>query len=538
MTKREPDPWLVLGTLLLGLFVMGVGSTSVNTAVPSISDDLGATFDQLLWVINIYTLVLAVLVITAGRLGDLYGPKRLFIIGMTVFTAASIACGLAQTPVQLIAARFVQAIGGALVSPQSLSMISKVFPPERRGAAMGVWGATAGAAVAIGPSIGGLIVSAWGWRWIFLVNVPICLLAIVLAAVVIPSVGEVKQRRLDLVGSALASAALFLITYGLIEGKTHDWGTVWGPVTIPMVIGAGLVALVAFIVVERGRQDREPLLPLVILRDRNFSVMAVVTITLVGGVGAMLLLLSIYLQSALGLTAFAAGLVMAIAPAVSIAVSPISGRMTDKHGGKPVLIVGLVLFAAGLLHLVVTAEAHSSWWNLLPGLILVGVAMGVTFAPPLTIAMHDIDPSVAGAASGTLNTIRQFGATIGAAAVGALAQSQLAGSLRDSAAGQAAALEPRLREPFLGAMADAADGGLRVGRGDLAIDVPPGLSDSSVDALRAAAQSAFETGMASAVRATFLLPACLLVLSILLMTLVRRPRPAPEPLPTQPAAVR
>lgn len=538
MTKREYDPWVVLGTLLLGMFVMAVGSTSVNTAVPAISDDIGATFDQLLWVINIYTLVLAVLVITAGRLGDLYGPKRLFIVGLTVFTAASVACGLAQSPTQLIAARFVQAIGGALVSPQSLSMISKVFPPEKRGAALGVWGATAGAAVAIGPSLGGLIVSAWGWRWIFLVNVPICLIAVVLAAVVIPSLGQVRKRRLDVLGSALATAALFLITYGLIEGKTHDWGAVWGPVTIPMVIGLGLVALVAFVHVERGRQDREPLLPLAILRDRNFSLMAAVTITLVGGVGAMLLLLSIYLQSALSLTAVAAGLIMAIAPAVSIAIAPVSGRLTDKVGGKPVLIVGLVLFAAGLLSIVVTARAHTEWWNLLPGLVLVGVAMGVTFAPPLVIAMHDIDPAVAGAASGTLNTIRQFGAAIGAAAVGALAQSQLAASLRDSAAGQADALAPALREPFLDAMTRAADGGLHVGRGDLAIDVPPGLPETSVEALRAAAQSAFETGMASAVRATFLLPAGLLVLSIVLMTFVRRATSAPEPLPAQPSAVR
>lgn len=538
MTKREHDPWVVLGTLLLGMFVMAVGSTSVNTAVPAISDDIGATFDQLLWVINIYTLVLAVLVITAGRLGDLYGPKRLFIVGLTVFTVASVACGLAQSPTQLIAARFVQAVGGALVSPQSLSMISKVFPPEKRGAALGIWGATAGAAVAIGPSLGGLIVSAWGWRWIFLVNVPICLFAVVLAAVVIPSLGEVRKRRLDLLGSALATAALFLITYGLIEGKTHHWGPVWGPVTIPMVIGLGLVALAAFVHVERGRQDREPLLPLAILRDRNFSLMAAVTITLVGGVGAMLLLLSIYLQSALSLSAVAAGLIMAIAPAVSIAVAPLSGRLSDKVGGKPVLLVGLVLFAAGLLSIVMTAQAHTDWWNLLPGLVLVGVAMGVTFAPPLVIAMHDIDPAVAGAASGTLNTIRQFGAAIGAAAVGALAQSQLASSLRDSAAGQAEVLALPLREPFLDAMTRAADGGLHVGRGDLAIDVPPGLPETSAEALRAAAQSAFEIGMASAVRATFLLPAGLLVLSIVLMTFVRRAASAPEPLPAQPSAVR
>jgi EmrB/QacA subfamily drug resistance transporter len=519
--KKPGGPWPVLYTLLLGLFVMGVSSTSVNTAIPAISEDLGATFDEVLWTVNIYTLVLAVLVITAGRLGDLYGPKRLFIAGLTLFSCASVACGLSQTPTQLILARAVQGIGGALVSPQSLSMISKVFPPERRGRAMGVWGATAGAAVAIGPSLGGLVVSAWGWRWIFLVNVPVCVLAVVLAAVLIPAVGGGRRRRLDLLGSLVAGIALFLLMFGLIEGQNYGWGAVWGPVSIPVLLVAGALLLGLFVVVERGRQDAEPLLPFAIVRDRNFSLMAAVTITLVGAVGAMLLLLSVYLQAALGLSAFTAGLVMAVAPAVSIVVAPASGRLTDRLGGKPVLVTGLVLFAAGLLDIVVVADVDTSWPDLLPGLVIVGVAMGVTFAPPLTIAMYRIDKAIAGAAAGTLNTIRQFGATVGAAVVGALIQARLAISVRDAAAEQADALAAPLREPFLSAVSRTTEGGLEVGTGRFGITVPSGLSEQAAATLRQAADSAFDAGLTNAVRATFLLPAALLLVSILLTLAVR-----------------
>jgi MFS family permease len=233
-----------------------------------------------------------------------------------------------------------------------------------------------------------------------------------------------------------------------------------------------------------------------------------------------LLLLSVYLQSALGMSALAAGLVMAVAPTVSIAVAPAAGRLTDRLGGKPMLITGLVLFAAGLLHIVLVASVDTKWWELLPGLVIVGVAMGVTFAPPLTLAMYNIDKEVAGAASGTLNTIRQFGATIGAAVVGAVIQARLAISVGDAAAEQARSLDPSLRETFRGAVTRAIDSGLEIGHAD--IPMPQGLSGSAAAALRHAADSAFEAGLTSAVRATFLLPAGLLVLSIVLTSAVRR----------------
>jgi EmrB/QacA subfamily drug resistance transporter len=526
------SPWVVLYTLMLGLFVTGVSSTSVNTAIPAVGTGLDASFDQLLWVVNSYTLVLAAVVITAGRLGDLYGPRRLYVTGLVVFAAGSVAAGLAQSPTALIAARLVQAVGGALVSPQSLSMISKIFPPERRGRAMGVWGSVAGLAVALGPSLGGLIVSGWGWRWVFLVNVPVCLATAVLALVLVPEVAGGRRRRLDLLGSLVAGVALFLVSYGLIEGESHDWGPVWGPVPVAVVIGAGVVLLGVFARVERGRQDREPLLPFAIVRDRNFALMALVTVTLVGAVGAMLLLLSILLQSGLGLAAVSAGLVIAIAPVVSSAVAPVTGRLTDRFGGKYLLVAGLLLFAVGLGQLALVAGPGAGWWDLLPGLVVIGVAMGVVFAPPLAIAMHDVDPATAGAASGALNTIRNFGATVAAAVVGAVVQSRLGVALRDAADSQAAALDAALREPLLDGVARASAGGLEVGPDQFRIPVPAGTSEAGAEALRAAADAVFRTGLTDAVRVTFLVPAALLVVSVLLTLAVReRPRTPAEPAP-------
>ncbi|HWH01497.1 MAG TPA: MFS transporter [Pilimelia sp.] len=530
MTRRA-SPWLALASLALGAFMIGVSTTSMNTALPAIGTGLDATFDELLWALNVYSLVLAAFMITAGRMGDLYGQKRLYLLGLAVFALASVACGLAQSPGQLIAARVGQGIGGALLSPQTLSMISWIFPPERRGAANGVWGAVAGIAVAAGPGLGGLVVTALGWRWVFLLNVPICVLTAVCAALLIPRLGGGRRHRLDLAGAALATVGLFLVTYGLLEGQSHDWGPVWGPVPIPAVVGAGVVVLGVFVVVERGRQEREPLLPYAILADRNFSLMGVVTVTLVAAVGAMLLLLSIYLQSALGMSALAAGLVMAVAPAVSTGIAPVAGRLTDRLGGKYVLVVGLALFAAGLVQVLAVARADGSWLDLLPGLVVVGVAMGVTFAPPPTIAMYGIAPSLAGAASGTLNTIRMFGATIGAAAVGAVVQARLETSVRAEAAARAAQLAPELREPFVAGIARASAGGVEIDRQRFVAEVAAGLPDVAAAALREAADEVFRAGLTGAVRTTLLVPAALLLASVVITLAVRHRPPAPVAAP-------
>ncbi|HET8631686.1 MAG TPA: MFS transporter, partial [Thermomicrobiales bacterium] len=238
--RARVNPWAVLAVLCLGLFMTLLDLTIVNIAIPSIIDGLAATLDQILWVLNAYSLVFAVLLITSGRLGDLLGPRNLFAGGLAVFTAASALSGLAHDPTQLILARAAQGLGAALMSPQSLPLITSLFPPERRGAAFGMTGALGGLAVVAGPTLGGLIVTHWGWRWIFYVNLPVGILTLALALLVIPDLRPGRQHRLDLPGVALATTGLFGLVFGLIEGQRYDWGTVWSFVTITAIIGAGV----------------------------------------------------------------------------------------------------------------------------------------------------------------------------------------------------------------------------------------------------------------------------------------------------------
>ena len=241
MRKLRGNPWAVLVVISLGFFMTLLDLTIVNIAIPSMITKLHASFDDVLWVINAYALVLAVLVITGGRLGDLIGPRTMFAAGVTVFTAASAACGLAPSPGWLIAFRAVQGVGAAMLMPQTLAIITMIFPPERRGAAFGVWGAVAGAATIAGPTLGGLLITALDWRWIFYVNVPIGAIVLALTGVLIPRLHPGRKHRMDYLGVVLASAALLAICYGLVEGQTYNWGKITSFISIPLVLGAGVV---------------------------------------------------------------------------------------------------------------------------------------------------------------------------------------------------------------------------------------------------------------------------------------------------------
>src|SRR6201993_3721443 len=230
--------------------------TIVNIAIPNLITNLHASLDDVLWVINAYALVLAVLVITAGRLGDLIGPRIMFMGGVGVFTVASAACGLAPNPGWLIGFRAVQGLGAAMLMPQTLTIITMTFPPERRGAAFGIWGAVAGLATIAGPTLGGLLVTAFDWRWIFFVNLPIGVAVLAVTPLIIPPVRPGRRHRFDVLGVTLASLALLAICYGLVEGQRYDWGTIHGILSIPLVIGVGVVLLAVFVLVQKLRQDR------------------------------------------------------------------------------------------------------------------------------------------------------------------------------------------------------------------------------------------------------------------------------------------
>jgi EmrB/QacA subfamily drug resistance transporter len=522
--KREFGPWLVLSALLTGSALGLMDSTITNVAVPSLIHDLDARVDQILWVGNGYLLGYAALVVTAGRLGDLFSQKRLFLIGVGLFMLSSVACATAQSADFFIAARVIQGCSAALFGPQSMAIITHIFPAEKRGAAFGVWGAVAGISVAAGPTLGGLCVSTLGWRWVFGINVVIGAVAIAFAAVVVPNTTFGRRRRLDLAGAAWLSIGLALLVYGLLEGNSHGWGRVIGPVTAPMVLAAGVVAMGALVVVERRRQDREPMLPFAMLRNRNFVLTLAAACGLALSVSSMLFLTLLNLQLSLGMAVLVAGLTVATAPAVSVVLSPISGRLTDRYGGKYVLFLGMLILAGGLVLLASAERIGSTWYDMLPGLVTVGVGMGVTFAPPVTMAMSDVPPERTGIASGFFNIARMSGSLIGSASVGALLQARLVPALSASANRVAGALPNGVAQRFVAGFANASTGNLQAQH-----FVVPGVPLSL-------AEQALQDGLADAIRWTYALPVVVLVVgavAVLGFKVIPKPAPKPESQPEQ-----
>src|ERR1700694_4000527 len=271
IARLRENPWATVMVVCLGFFMIMLDTTIVYVATPSMLTGLHASIDEVLWVFNGYLLAYAVLLITAGRLGDVFGPRNLFAVGLVVFTVASAACGLSHDAAQLIAARVVQGIGGALLAPQSLTILTAPFPAARRGAALGIWGAVVGLSTVAGPTLGGLIVTYLDWPWIFFLNVPVGIVAVVATLLIVPDLRPGTSHSFDVIGTLLASVGLFLLVFGLIEGQKYSWGTVGGPITIPAILVAGGVVLAVFLVWEAFQE--EPLVPLRLFRNRDFSLM-------------------------------------------------------------------------------------------------------------------------------------------------------------------------------------------------------------------------------------------------------------------------
>jgi EmrB/QacA subfamily drug resistance transporter len=505
MMKLRGNPWAVLVVVSLGFFMTLLDLTIVNIAIPNMILKLHATLDDVLWVLNAYALVLSVLVITAGRLGDLLGPRTMFVAGITVFTAASAACGFAPGPGWLIAFRAVQGLGAAMLMPQTLALVTMVFPPERRGAAFGIWGAVAGLATIAGPTLGGLLVTAFDWRWIFFVNLPIGIAVLAVTPLIVPALRPGRSHRLDLVGVVLASLALLGICYGLVEGQRYNWGTIASFVSIPLVIAAGVVLLGVFLVVQKLGQAGEPLIPFALFKDRNFSLMNLVSGTLSVGMLGIFLPFTIYLQDALGFSALKAGLTMAPSSLVMIFIAPFVGRLTDKIGGKYILMSGLTLFAVGMGWAVLVAGPASSWQDFLAPLIVAGIGMGATFAPMTTTAMRRVQPQLAGAASGVLNTVRQVGSVIGTASVGALLENRLVASLTSQATIRSAGLPAHVRTTFIAGFRQAASSGL-IGGAPGGSAARRGIPPTLAAELRRLGAEVFSHGYVLAMRWTMVLP--------------------------------
>jgi EmrB/QacA subfamily drug resistance transporter len=546
MIKLRSNPWAVLTVLCLGFFMVLLDLTIVNIAIPSMVDGLKASLDQVLWVLNAYTLTYAVLLITAGRLGDRFGQRTLFATGLAVFTLASAACGLAQDPLQLIAARVLQAVGGALLTPQTLAILTSIFPPERRGAAFGVWGGIAGLATIAGPVLGGFLTTYRDWRWIFYVNVPIGLIALVATFLIVPHLRSGRESRMEPVGVVLASGGLLAITFGLIEGQRFSWGTVTTVagvrVTIPEILVAGVVLLALFFAWDARRSS--PLVPLALFRDRNYSVMNWVGATVNCAMIGLFLPLTIYLQSALGFSALKAALTLLPMSLVSMAVAPFAGRLADRIGGKYILMAGLALFGLGMGWVDWRAGIDSTWLTFLPGLLVGGAGIGCTFAPLVTIAMRNVNPRLAGAASGVLNTTRQVGGAIGSAVVGAVLQNRLSTSLHEEAVRYAALLPPQVppsvRQRFVDGF--TASGGLEVGTASSsAAGHLTGLPPQLAAEIARLAHEVFAQAFVDAMRPTLLVPVVALAIgTVSCIAIKRRQRteqaPGPRAQEAAPAA--
>ena len=526
MAQARTNPWLVLVVLTSGFFMILLDTTIVNVAIPAMSAGLNTTLDQILWVLNAYILVYAVLLITAGRLGDLYGQRNLFAIGLLIFTVASALCGLSQNAGELIAARVLQGIGGAILTPQTLAIITTLFPPERRGAAFGVWGGVAGLATIAGPTVGGAIVTYVSWQWIFFVNVPIGIAALIATFAIIPDIRQGRRHGWDIMGVVLATAGLFAVVFGLIEGQRFNWGEIGSyGITIPEVIIGGVVLLAVFIVWERFQA--EPLMPLSLFRDRNFAVANWIAAAISFGMLSLFLPIVIYLQSVRGFSALTAGLTFAPMSLTSMVVAPFAGRFADKVGGKYILLAGISLFTIGFGLVTFVAGPDSTWLTFLVPAIIAGAGMGMTFAPMTTVAMRNISPQMSGAASGILNTTRQLGAAIGSAVVGALLQSQLATTLHNQAVSHAGALPPSARDQFIAAFSSVASNGFQIGTGQNGAKLPAGLPPAVQHQIAALAHDVFVSGYIDAMKATLVVPIAFLAFTSLTTLLIRRrKRPA------------
>jgi EmrB/QacA subfamily drug resistance transporter len=499
--RRPSAPWLALAVLALGLFMTLLDLTIVNVAIPSIVDDLHASLDQILWVLNGYSLMYAVLLITSGRLGDIFGPRNMFMAGVVIFTVASALSGLAQDPTQLILARGAQGLGAAILAPQGLPIMTTIFPPERRGGVFAIYGGLAGLAVLAGPIVGGFIVSNFGWRWIFYVNLPVGALIVGLALALVPDLRPGRRHRLDFIGVGLATVGLFGVIFGLIEGQRYNWGTVSAGITIPEIIAAGVAVLALFFVIQWRRQDQEPLLPFAVFKDRNYTLMTLVLMAMGFAMVGVFLPITIYFQSVLGLSAFDAGIAMAPMALTMMLFSGVVAPLAARFG-KYILMIGLTLFAIGMAYIAWRVQVDANRWSFVPGLVVGGLGLAGVWTPVYSLATRDLQPRLAGVASGVLSTVQELGTVIGSAAIGAVLQNRLATGLHDHAVGYASQLPELFRARFIDAFSQAASQGLQVGRGQTggSLQLRAGVPAQVVQQLQRLAHAVFTQSFVDAMR--------------------------------------
>ena len=407
MSARAATIWTFIVTSV-AVFMVSLDNLVVTTALPVIKADLGASLSGLEWTVNAYTLTFAVLLLTGAALGDRFGRKRMFVVGLALFTVSSALAALAPSIGALIAARALQGVGGAIVMPLTLTILSGAVSPARRGMALGIWGGVAGLAVALGPVVGGAVVEGLSWQWIFWLNVPI---GLVLLPIAVLRLSESKgpNRSLDLPGLGLASAGLLGIVWGLIRGNEHGWTSlgVAGPII------AGLALLGAFVLWER--RSPEPMVPLRFFRNRAFSAANVTSLLMSFGMFGSIFLLAQFFQVVQGYSPLEAGVRTLPWTAMPILVAPIAGMFSDRVGARPLLVGGMALMAFGLAWIAFVTSPTVPYAQLVPAFVLAGVGMSLYFAPVANLVLSAVARKEEGKASGVNNTIREVGGVFGVA---------------------------------------------------------------------------------------------------------------------------
>ena len=430
-TQAEPErnPWLILFVLCGAVFMLLLDTTIVNVAQQKIKVALGADLSEIQWILDSYILAYAVLILSFGRLGDVFGRKKLFIYGMGIFTLASALCAGSTLISQvtgippaaaLIGARVLQGVGGAMMMPQTLSLITVAFPPQKRGSAMGVWGSVVALGAVLGPIIGGWLVTNFAWEWVFLINVPIGIAAILATVAIVPeSVDPFASGRVDWGGILLSGTGTFALVYAAIEGNAFGW-------TSPIILGsfAAAIVLLSLFVWWEARAD-DPMMKLELFAIRNFSVANVLALATSFGMLGVFFPMTVFLQGALGLSPLEAGLAMLPNGLVLMFVAPTAGRLSDKIGARWILVTGLSLMAVGIVAMIRQISPDATQWSFVLPLTITGVGMGMTFAPMTATAMRQVPPRIAGSASGILNTTRNLGQVLGIAVLGSILQSRL-----------------------------------------------------------------------------------------------------------------
>jgi EmrB/QacA subfamily drug resistance transporter len=422
----DPDKrkWFTLAAVSFGLFMIMLDNTVVNVALPAMARDLNIGLSELEWVVAGYALTFAALILSGGKLADHYGRRRIFVLGIVVFTLASLACGLASGGSELIAARIVQGVGAALMNPATLAIISATFPPRQRGMAIGIWAGVSAMALAIGPLVGGLITEHASWNWIFFINVPIGIAGVGASYLFIDESRDTRaDQRLDLPGLLTSGLGLFALEYGLIEANTYGW-------TSARIIGAFLIAAVlitVFVLIEvRGSH---PMLDVSLFRNTTYTGANIVMLLVALAMFGVFFFVSLYMQNVLGYTAVQAGAAFLPMTVLIVLVAPVTGRLSDRHGSRWFLTGGLSLLGIQLLYFSQLGSS-ATYSELLPAFIVGGVGMAMTMTPATAAAMRAVPVDRAGVGSAVLNSARQIGGSLGIALMGAIVAASVSISLQ------------------------------------------------------------------------------------------------------------